>query len=113
MFMRFFGLVENFPLYAMVGIACGLAAYTPVRHLATASDIALDRSQRDYMDDLADKPRALERAKAYEGGVLGWVASFHNWPQVWPTPKSVPTGHFTHERWPAPRPFAVPQAPAN
>jgi hypothetical protein len=48
---------------------------------ATASDITLDRSQRDYMDSLAAKPRALERAKQYEGGVLGWAASFHNWPQ--------------------------------
>jgi hypothetical protein len=32
--------VENYPLYAMVGIACGLAAYTPIRHLTNAADIA-------------------------------------------------------------------------
>lgn len=32
--------VENYPLYAMVGIACGLAVYTPIRHLTQAADIA-------------------------------------------------------------------------
>jgi hypothetical protein len=32
--------VENYPLYAMVGIACGLAVYTPIRHLTKAADIA-------------------------------------------------------------------------
>jgi hypothetical protein len=69
-----FGLVENYPLYAVLvsiyhvirrcmlslrpnvlvlplaradtsdlclqGIACGLAAYTPIKHLASAADIA-------------------------------------------------------------------------
>ena len=40
LFKTFFGLVENFPLYGMVGIACGLAAYTPIRHLTHAADIA-------------------------------------------------------------------------
>lgn len=32
--------VENQPLYVMVGIACGLAVYTPIRHLMNAADIA-------------------------------------------------------------------------
>ena len=32
--------VENYPLYVMVGIAGGLAIYTPFRHLTKAADIA-------------------------------------------------------------------------
>ena len=152
--------------------ACGLAVYTPVRHLATASDITLDRSQRDYADDLASGPRLLNRAKQYgahphaghalahgmaacngralrsasqaagccvcigrrchtpcavcspglcvcahpsptlmraEGGVLGLAASIKSWPQVWSLPNYVPQEHFHLGRWPAPRPFTVPQ----
>lgn len=107
LFMRFFGLAENLPLYAMVGIACGLAAYTPIRHLVTAPDIALDRDARDP-DCMAANPRTLERAKHYEGGILGGVASIKDWPQVWPLPKTVPQEHFHFGRWPAPRPFALP-----
>jgi hypothetical protein len=56
----------------------------------------------------------LARAKQYEGGILGAVASWHNWPEVFSMPRDMdPKHHFHHERWPAPRPFEVPQAPAN
>lgn len=65
LFMRFFGLVENYPLYAMVGLACGLAAYTPIRHLTKAADIALDTRARAYGDNLAENPRYAEKGKHY------------------------------------------------
>lgn len=65
LFVRFFGLVENYPLYAMLGIACGLAAYTPIRHLTQAADIALDPRARNFGDNLASNPRYLEKAKSY------------------------------------------------
>lgn len=113
LFRRFFGLVENYPLYLMVGIAGGLSVYTPIRHLQTASDITLDRNQRDYMDGLGSSPRVLARGKQYEGGILGYMASFNNWPSLY-TPKGTdPENHFHHERWPANRPFEVPQAPSS
>jgi hypothetical protein len=65
LFMRFFGLAENQPLYVMVGIACGLAVYTPIRHLTNAADIALDTRARAYGDNLAENPRYAEKGKHY------------------------------------------------
>ncbi len=32
--------ISEAPLYTMLGIACGLAVYTPIRHLLTAPDIS-------------------------------------------------------------------------
>lgn len=74
LFKRFFGLAENYPLYAMVGIACGLAVYMPIRHNLTASDLAWDTKARDFGDDLAGNKRYLEKAGNYWGGPLAWVA---------------------------------------
>jgi hypothetical protein len=65
LFMRFFGLVENQPLYVMVGIACGLAVYTPIRHLMGAADIALDTRARAYGDNLAENPRYAAKGAHY------------------------------------------------
>ncbi|WIA15836.1 hypothetical protein OEZ86_007375 [Tetradesmus obliquus] len=65
LYMRFFGLVENYPLYAVLGIACGLAAYTPIKHLMSAADIALDPAARYYGDNLASSGRYLEKARHY------------------------------------------------
>lgn len=65
LFMRFFGLAENYPLYAMVGIACGLAVYTPIRHLTGAPDVAIDLRARNHGDNLASSPRYLERSRRY------------------------------------------------
>lgn len=97
----------------MLGIACGLAVYTPIRHLATAPDIALDRDSRDFADHLASNPRTLERAKNYEGGVLGGVASIKSWPEIWSKPADISREHFHFQRWPANRPFTVPQPTAE
>ena len=43
-----------------------------------------------------------------EGGVLGAVASLKNWPEVFAAPAQC-YEHYNHPRWPAPRPFEVPQ----
>ena len=57
----------------MVGLACGLAVYTPVRHTFGSADIALDTRYRDHGDDLAHNERVLKKALNYRGGVLGAV----------------------------------------
>lgn len=112
LFMRFFGLAENMPLYLMVGIACGLAAYTPVRHLATATDIATKRDQRDigvYEErNLGD---TLKRSSWYESGILGAVGAIKSWPEVLPLTSSVPKEHFHYQRWPKPRNMEMPEVP--
>ena len=72
--MRFFGLTENFPLYAMLGIACGLAVYTPIRHSLTASDLSWDTKARDFGDDLGHNDRVLKKALNYHSGFLANVA---------------------------------------
>lgn len=92
LFMRFFGLVENYPLYAMLGIACGLAAYTPVRHLMTAPDVYLDTQARNHMDNLASNPRVLQKAMNYDKGVLGWASRVRDYPHVLPD-VGVPLAH--------------------
>jgi hypothetical protein len=81
----------------------------PPKKKATAPDVALDRAARG--DVCVESARALNRAKHYEGGILGLAASLHNWP-TWQQPQEV-AGHFHHERWPAPRPFDVPQPTSN
>ncbi|GBF98245.1 hypothetical protein Rsub_11065 [Raphidocelis subcapitata] len=97
---RFFGLVENQPLYLMVSIAVGLSVYTPIRHLLTASDVALDREARDYADHMAENPRTLARARRYEGGILGFAASLRPWPEVITLPARYdPQHHFKTTRW--------------
>ncbi|KAF8059372.1 Selenoo [Scenedesmus sp. PABB004] len=65
LFMRFFGLVENFPLYGCLAVACGLAAYTPIKHLTSAADIALDGRARNFGDNLASNPRYEQKARHY------------------------------------------------
>ena len=57
----------------MVGIAGGLAVYTPLRHTLGSADIALDTRMRDYGDDLAHNERVLKKALNYRGGVLGAI----------------------------------------
>ena len=52
----------------MVGIACGLAVYTPVRHTLGSADIALDTRYRDHGDDLGHNDRVLKKALNYHGG---------------------------------------------
>jgi hypothetical protein len=32
--------LQNYPLYAMLGIACGLATYMPFRHLTSDAELA-------------------------------------------------------------------------
>lgn len=101
LFMRFFGLVENFPLYGMLGIACSLAVYTPVRHLMTAPDIALDPAGRNFADNLASNPRVLRKAVNYQGGILGTLSRVHEYPHVLPD-VGVPQAH------PKPKAFVKP-----
>eukprot|EP00775_Hariotina_reticulata_P002536 gene2536-2838_t len=55
----------NYPLYTVLGIACGLAVYTPIRHLFGAADIALDAKARNYGDNLGTNPRFIEKARRY------------------------------------------------
>lgn len=79
LFVRFFGDPANFPLYAVLGVACGLAAYTPIKHLVSAADIALDPKARNYGDNLASNPRYLEKARHYyEQNVTASVAHIKN-----------------------------------
>jgi hypothetical protein len=107
LFMRFFGLVENFPLYGMLGIACGLAVYTPVRHLMTAPDIYLDTAARNHMDNLASNPRVLERAQNYDKGILGAVSKMCDYPHVLPD-VGVPVAH-PKPAHPYVKPTSIPQ----
>lgn len=55
----------NYPLYAVLGVACGLAVYTPIRHLLGAADICLDPKSRNYGDNLGTNPRFIEKARRY------------------------------------------------
>jgi hypothetical protein len=64
----------------MVGLACGLAVYTPIRHLLTAPDIALVAAAREA--DFASDPATLARARNYESHVLASVAAVKAWPEV-------------------------------
>ncbi len=70
LFKRFFGLSENIPLYFMVGTACSLAIYTPIRHLTKMPDIALDKNARNFGDDIASHPRYLTKALNYKNDVF-------------------------------------------
>lgn len=84
LFVRFFGLVENYPLYLMLGIAGGLAAYMPFRHLTSDPELAVLPSMRNHSDNLASTPRFLEKARHYEGGVLGMASKVRDYPHVLP-----------------------------
>eukprot|EP00878_Enallax_costatus_P002118 GHUV01002286.1.p1 GENE.GHUV01002286.1~~GHUV01002286.1.p1 ORF type:complete len:134 (+),score=31.36 GHUV01002286.1:270-671(+) len=85
LFVRFFGDPANFPLYAVLGVACGLAAYTPIKHLTSAADIALDPRARNFGDNLASNPRYVEKARHYyDMNVTASVAHIKNGKnQVW------------------------------
>ena len=70
LFKRFFGLLENVPLYIMLGTACSLAVYTPIRHLSNTPDIALDRKARDFGDNIAANQRYIEKASNYKNNIF-------------------------------------------
>lgn len=105
LFMRFFGLVENYPLYAMLGIASGLAVYMPFRHLMSDPELAVMPSVRNHSDNLASNPQFLEKAKHYEGGVLGAVSKLRDYPHVLPDYGVGPRPHYG--KWA--KPTVVPQ----
>jgi hypothetical protein len=81
----------------MVGIACGLAVYTPIRHITHASDVALDAAARNsaacYED--ADGGRTLKKALEYRsGGVLAKVARMNDYCNVLPDVGVDRSGHL-------------------
>lgn len=59
----------------MLSAACGLAVYTPIRHLLTASDVSLDHRDDYFADNVASNPKVLEQANKYRGGLLGSLAN--------------------------------------
>lgn len=65
-----FTLVENYPLYAMVGVASFIAVYTPFKHLTTDFEIVTSPNERD-----ANKKydAIISNENEYMGGVYGWV----------------------------------------
>lgn len=91
---------QNQPLYVMVGIACGLAVYTPIRHVTHAPDIALGASDRDaaagYEEGAqAGSGRTLEKAWSYRsGGVLAKAARLNEYGHVIPDYGVPDTSHF-------------------
>lgn len=112
LFKRFFGLVENQPLYVMVGLACGLAVYTPIRHITHASDIALDPSARDAGEVMsAGGGRTLQKAYDYRrGGILQKAARVHDWPQVFPLVGVEDRSHWEHKPLYLPKEVPQPEA---
>jgi hypothetical protein len=69
----------------MVGIACGLAVYTPVRHATHAADVALgpDSGRDPYESMKADGGRTLQKGITYRtGGILAKAARLHDYPHV-------------------------------
>lgn len=105
LFMRFFGLVENYPLYAMLGIACGLATYMPMRHLLHDPELSVMPATRNHSDNLASNPRFLEKAQYYERGVLGTASRIRDYPHVLPDYNVGPRP--TYGKWA--KPTIVPQ----
>lgn len=96
----------------MVGIALGLAAYTPLRHFSSAADVALGPDARDLTDTLApDGGTTLKKGAAFrETGPLAWAARLHRDPQVIPNVGVPdPTGHFARGLKPL---FAPKEMPA-
>lgn len=67
LFQRF-ALVENYPLYAMLGVAAGLAMYTPMRHLTIDSELHVDPSKRDNNAVFEDVKKS-----EYMSGIYAWV----------------------------------------
>jgi hypothetical protein len=86
----------------MVGLALGLAVYTPIRHITHAPDIALDRAARDAAEcyESGDGGRTLQRAMGYRtGGVLAKAARVHDYCNVLPEFGAVPDReHFDWKR---------------
>lgn len=107
LFYRFFGLVENYPLYAMLGVACGLAAYMPFRHLLTDPELMVLPATRNHSDNLASSPQYLEKAKHYERGVLGAVSRVRDYPHVLPDVGVGSRPEYIVNKWT--KPTTVPQ----
>lgn len=83
----------------MVSIACGLAVYTPIRHLTHAPDIALDAAARDpegnYLYGGTEAGRTLKKAWEYRsGGVLAKAARLHDYANVLPDVGVERSGHL-------------------
>jgi hypothetical protein len=83
----------------MVGLACGLAVYTPIRHITHASDVALDPQMRDSAESIDNKGRQLQKAWDYRrGGVLQAAARVHDYPHVLPDVGVPDRSHFEWKR---------------
>lgn len=85
----------------MVGLACGLAVYTPIRHITHAPDIALDRAAREPGEcyESHDGGRTLQKALSYRtGGVFARAARVHEYSNVLPEPKALDRDHFDWKR---------------
>ena len=86
----------------MVGVALGLAAYTPVRHFSLAADVALGPDGRDLSDALAPGGgRTLQKGATWrETGILARAARLHKDVEVIPMPDyAVPDrSHFTRDK---------------
>jgi hypothetical protein len=65
-----FTLVENYPLYAMLGVAGFLAIYTPLKHLSTDNELISDPSKRQKN---AECENIVPNNNEYMGGIYGWV----------------------------------------
>lgn len=63
-----FTLIENYPLYAMVGVAGFLAVYTPFKHFITDSGIVCNPNDRNVNCE-----NIISNNNEYMGGVYGWV----------------------------------------
>lgn len=87
-------MVENWPLYGFLGLAVGLAAYTPVRKLLTTNDLATDSASRHHADDYGSQPSYLAKALEYDHGLLGSAAKVMKYSHVLPDPKLlIPAPH--------------------
>jgi len=97
----------------MVGLALGLAAYTPVRHFSSAADVALGPGARDLGDVLApDGGHTLEKgARWRETGVLAWAARLNTDVRVIPDFGVPDSSHFARGDKPLYLPKEMPTPP--
>eukprot|EP00877_Chromochloris_zofingiensis_P003366 jgi/Chrzof1/1302/Cz10g02090.t1 len=92
-----------------MGLAFGLAAYTPVRKLLTTNDLATDFAARDHADEYGSKDKFLAKALEYDHGVLGSAAKVRNYSHILPDPKLlVPAPHHATPDAKWHKPTAVP-----
>lgn len=72
-----FALVENYPLYVMLGLAGSLAAVTSYRHMTTDTEITVSPSKRDYENTTLQEQSQEQCSECpnanYVGGFFGSI----------------------------------------